>query len=59
MDKPASGTLDEYKKLLDDAKSKEFVVQLGYMYRYNPAVLKVFKHIKTVIWVKFIQLMQK
>lgn len=46
MDKPASGTLDEYKKLLDDAKSKELVVQLGYMYRYNPAVLKCFKHIK-------------
>lgn len=46
MDKPASGTLEEYKKLLDDAKSKELVVQLGYMYRYNPAVLKCFKHIK-------------
>ena len=40
MDKPASGTLEEYKHLLDTAKAKELVVQLGYMYRYNPAVLK-------------------
>jgi len=46
MDKPASGTLEEYKYLLDTAKEKNLVVQLGYMYRYNPAVLKCFEHIK-------------
>lgn len=46
MDKPASGTLDEYKYLLDSAKKKNLVVQLGYMYRYNPAVLKCMEHIK-------------
>ena len=46
MDKPASGTLEEYKHLLDTAKEKELIVQLGYMYRYNPAVLKCFEHIK-------------
>ncbi len=40
MDKPASGTLEEYKKLLDDAERKKLTVQLGYMYRYNPAVKK-------------------
>lgn len=40
MDKPAGGTLAEYKKLLDDAKKDNLVVQLGYMYRYNPAVKK-------------------
>ena len=39
MDKPASGTLEEYKHLLDTAKAKNLVFQLGYMYRYNPAVL--------------------
>ncbi|MBR5869011.1 MAG: Gfo/Idh/MocA family oxidoreductase, partial [Clostridia bacterium] len=38
MDKPASGTLAEYKELLDLAKEKGLVVQLGYMYRYNPAI---------------------
>lgn len=38
MDKPASGTLEEYKHVLDTAKAKNLVIQLGYMYRYNPAV---------------------
>lgn len=46
MDKPASGTLKEYKYLLDTAKAKNLVVQLGYMYRYNPAVLRCLEHIK-------------
>lgn len=46
MDKPAGGTLEEYKHVLDTAKEKELVVQLGYMYRYNPAVQKCFAHIK-------------
>ena len=46
MDKPASGTLEEYKYVLDTAKSKGLAVQLGYMYRYNPAVLDCFRRIK-------------
>lgn len=46
MDKPASGTLEEYRYLLDTAKAKNLVVQLGYMYRYNPAVLRCFEHIQ-------------
>lgn len=46
MDKPASGTLKEYKYLVDTAKAKNLVVQLAYMYRYNPAVQKCFELIK-------------
>ena len=46
MDKPASGTLEEYKYVLDTAKSKKRVVQLGYMYRYNPAVRKCLELLK-------------
>ena len=46
MDKPASGTLEEYKRVLDGAKAKGLIVQLGYMYRYNPAVQKCFELIK-------------
>ena len=38
LDKPASGTLTEYKHLLDTAREKNLTVQLGYMYRYNPAI---------------------
>ena len=43
MDKPASGTLEEYKHLLDTAKAKNLIIQLGYMYRYNPAVQEVLR----------------
>ena len=38
MDKTGSGTLAEYKHILDTAKDKNNNVQLAYMYRYNPAV---------------------
>jgi predicted dehydrogenase len=31
--------LPRFKRLLDDAARKHLVVQLGYMYRYNPAVV--------------------
>ncbi|MBR4116992.1 MAG: Gfo/Idh/MocA family oxidoreductase [Clostridia bacterium] len=43
LDKPGSGTIEEYKKMLDAAKEKKLVVQLGYMYRYNPAIQKAFE----------------
>ena len=46
LDKPASGTLTEYKHLLDTAREKNLTVQLGYMYRYNPAIKKAFELIK-------------
>ena len=45
MDKPA-GKLDEFKEILDIAKEKNLVLQMAYMYRYNPAVLRCFEHIK-------------
>lgn len=38
MDKPASGTVEEHRRLLRTAEEKNLVVQMGYMYRYNPAV---------------------
>ena len=43
IDKPASGTLQEYKKMLDTARDKNLIVQLAYMYRYNPAIQKTFE----------------
>ena len=46
LDKPASGTLEEFKELLDTAEAKGLVVQMGYMYRYNPAILKTFEAIR-------------
>ncbi len=46
MDKPASGTLEEWKALLDSAEAQKLVVQMGYMYRYNEAIIKCLEHIK-------------
>lgn len=46
VDKPASGTLEEFKHLLDTAREKNLVVQMGYMYRYNPAVRQLLQMIK-------------
>ena len=38
IDKPAGGNVDDFERLLNTAKSKNLTVQIGYMYRYNPAV---------------------
>ena len=46
MDKPASESPEDFGAMLALAKEKELVVQLGYMYRYNPAVRRCFEHIK-------------
>ncbi|MBR5452257.1 MAG: Gfo/Idh/MocA family oxidoreductase [Clostridia bacterium] len=45
LDKPA-GDLLEYKEILDVAERNGLVVQLGYMYRYNPAIKKCIELVK-------------
>jgi predicted dehydrogenase len=39
LDKPAGESLDEYQKILASAARQKLLVQMGYMYRYNPAVV--------------------
>jgi predicted dehydrogenase len=39
LDKPAGESLPQYRKLLDTAEKKKLLVQMGYMYRYSPAVV--------------------
>ena len=46
MDKPASGTIEEFAELLQIAKEKNLVVQLGYMYRNNYGIRKCLELIK-------------
>lgn len=46
LDKPASGPLAAYKAVLDTARAQHLVVQLGYMYRYNPAIRKCFADVR-------------
>lgn len=39
LDKPAGDSLPKYKSLLDSASKQNLLVQMGYMYRYSPAVV--------------------
>lgn len=39
LDKPAGESLPQYKKLLAAAEQKKLLCQMGYMYRYSPAVV--------------------
>jgi len=37
LDKPAGLSLGAFRKLLDEASRRKLTVQMGYMFRYNPA----------------------
>ncbi|RLS42525.1 MAG: gfo/Idh/MocA family oxidoreductase [Planctomycetota bacterium] len=39
IDKPAGDNLDEFKQVLELAEQKQLLVQMGFMYRYNPGVV--------------------
>ncbi len=39
IDKPAGESLPQFKRILDQAARKHLAVQMGYMYRYSPAVV--------------------
>jgi predicted dehydrogenase len=39
IDKPAGESLPQFSRLLEMAAKKKLLVQMGYMYRYNPAVV--------------------
>ena len=46
IDKPAGKDLQTFEDVLRIAKGKNLPVQMGYMYRYNPAVLDCLKRIR-------------
>jgi predicted dehydrogenase len=39
LDKPAGDSLPQYRRLLAAAEQQKLLVQMGYMYRYSPAVV--------------------
>jgi predicted dehydrogenase len=39
LDKPAGESLPQFRRILNSADRKNLLVQMGYMYRYNPAVV--------------------
>ncbi len=46
MDKPGGFELADFERMLDTAKSKELIFHMGYMYRYNPVVMKALERVK-------------
>lgn len=38
LDKPAGESLEHFERILKKAQQKQLMVQMGYMYRYNPAI---------------------
>ncbi len=46
MDKPGGMDLKDFEKLITTVKANNTILHLGYMYRYNPAVIKLFEDIK-------------
>ncbi len=49
LDKPTGENYHDFAKLINDAKEKGLVVHLGYLYRTNPAVKKVFSLVESGI----------
>ncbi|HUG93970.1 MAG TPA: Gfo/Idh/MocA family oxidoreductase [Planctomycetaceae bacterium] len=39
LDKPAGESLPHFRRILEAAKRQKRLVQMGYMYRYNPAIV--------------------
>lgn len=39
LDKPAGASFPQFERILAEAGKRELLVQMGYMYRYSPAVL--------------------
>lgn len=39
LDKPAGQSLPNYERVLEAARAQNLLVQMGYMYRYNPAIV--------------------
>ena len=46
LDKPAGESLPQFKRILDEAARKHLLVQMGYMYRYSPAVVMMREFLK-------------
>lgn len=46
LDKPAGESLPRFRQLVERAKAGQLMIQLGYMYRYNPGVLLLHQFLK-------------
>ncbi len=39
LDKPAGASLPQFRRILENAAKQKLLVQMGYMYRYNPGIV--------------------
>jgi predicted dehydrogenase len=46
IDKPAGESLPQFQRILESAAKQKLLVQMGYMYRYNPAVVLLREFLK-------------
>ncbi len=46
LDKPAGESLPQFRRILEVAARQKLLVQMGYMYRYNPAVVALREFLK-------------
>ena len=46
LDKPGGTDLDAFAKLLHDAKERGLTLQMGYMFRYNPAMQYILRKVR-------------
>jgi len=46
LDKPPGESLPQFRRILDTAAKQKLLVQMGYMYRYNPAVVLLRQFLK-------------
>ncbi len=46
LDKPAGDSLPRFQKILESAESQGLLVQMGYMYRYNPGIVMLREFLK-------------
>jgi predicted dehydrogenase len=46
LDKPAGESLPQLRRILEAARKQKLLVQMGYMYRYNPAVVLLGEFLK-------------
>lgn len=47
MDKPGNESAEEFEKMLSTLKNKGKIFSIGYMYRFNPAVIETLETVKT------------
>ncbi|MCO6457835.1 MAG: Gfo/Idh/MocA family oxidoreductase [Pirellulaceae bacterium] len=46
LDKPAGESLPQFQRILENAERQGLLVQMGYMYRYNPAIVLLHRFLK-------------